>query len=45
MTATTALAGAVAGGASVLGNTPIDVVKTNLQGLQAERFNGTWDCI
>jgi len=37
--------GAIAGAISVLGNTPIDVVKTRMQGLEAHRFKGTWDCI
>jgi len=38
-------AGAVAGGASVFGNTPIDVVKTRMQGLEASKYNGMMDCI
>jgi len=38
-------AGAVAGGASVLGNTPIDVVKTKMQGLEAHKYKNSWDCI
>eukprot|EP01118_Nematostelium_gracile_P000063 TRINITY_DN10057_c0_g1_i2.p1 TRINITY_DN10057_c0_g1~~TRINITY_DN10057_c0_g1_i2.p1 ORF type:complete len:307 (-),score=84.69 TRINITY_DN10057_c0_g1_i2:22-942(-) len=37
-------AGAVAGGASVFGNTPIDVVKTRMQGLDAHKYSGSWDC-
>ncbi|CAG0895040.1 unnamed protein product [Cyprideis torosa] len=37
--------GAVAGAASVFGNTPIDVVKTRLQGLEAAKYKGTLDCI
>lgn len=41
----TALCGAVAGAASVYGNTPIDVVKTRLQGLDAAKYNGTLDCV
>jgi len=36
--------GAVAGAASVLGNTPIDVVKTRMQGLEASRYKGSIDC-
>lgn len=36
--------GAVAGAASVFGNTPIDVVKTRMQGLEASRYKGTLDC-
>uniref|UniRef100_A0A224XTT6 Citrate transport protein n=1 Tax=Panstrongylus lignarius TaxID=156445 RepID=A0A224XTT6_9HEMI len=36
--------GAVAGAASVFGNTPIDVVKTRMQGLEAAKYSGTLDC-
>lgn len=36
--------GAIAGAASVFGNTPIDVVKTRMQGLEAAKYNGTMDC-
>lgn len=36
--------GAVAGAASVFGNTPIDVVKTRMQGLDANKYTGTMDC-
>ncbi|XP_067014802.2 putative tricarboxylate transport protein, mitochondrial [Anabrus simplex] len=36
--------GAVAGAASVFGNTPIDVVKTRMQGLEASKYKNTWDC-
>lgn len=36
--------GAVAGAASVYGNTPIDVVKTRMQGLEAARYKNTMDC-
>jgi len=39
------LAGGVAGAASVFGNTPIDVVKTRMQGLEANKYKGTWDCV
>jgi len=38
-------AGAIAGSASVLGNTPIDVIKTKMQGLDAHRYTGAMDCI
>jgi solute carrier family 25 citrate transporter 1 len=38
------LSGALAGGASVLGNTPIDVVKTKMQGLEAHKYTGSLDC-
>ncbi|BES91447.1 Tricarboxylate transport protein [Nesidiocoris tenuis] len=36
--------GAIAGAASVYGNTPIDVVKTRMQGLEAHKYKGTLDC-
>jgi len=36
--------GAIAGAASVYGNTPIDVVKTRMQGLEAKKYKGTIDC-
>jgi solute carrier family 25 citrate transporter 1 len=36
--------GAVAGAASVFGNTPIDVVKTRMQGLDAHKYKSTADC-
>lgn len=36
--------GAVAGAASVFGNTPIDVVKTRMQGLEASKYSSTMDC-
>lgn len=36
--------GAIAGAASVFGNTPLDVVKTRMQGLEAHRYKNTWDC-
>ncbi|KAK2587243.1 hypothetical protein KPH14_002980 [Odynerus spinipes] len=37
--------GAVAGAASVFGNTPIDVVKTRMQGLEASKYKGSLDCV
>ncbi|XP_062517892.1 tricarboxylate transport protein, mitochondrial-like isoform X2 [Corticium candelabrum] len=37
--------GGVAGAASVFGNTPIDVVKTRMQGLDAAKYKNTWDCV
>merc|ERR1712066_705579 len=39
-----ALFGAIAGAASVLGNTPIDVIKTRMQGLDAHLYKNTWHC-
>ncbi|CAL8081670.1 unnamed protein product [Orchesella dallaii] len=36
--------GAVAGAASVFGNTPVDVVKTRMQGLEASKYKNTLDC-
>ncbi|XP_058805929.1 putative tricarboxylate transport protein, mitochondrial [Phymastichus coffea] len=36
--------GALAGAASVYGNTPIDVVKTRMQGLEAAKYKNSWDC-
>lgn len=40
----TGLFGAVAGACSVLGNTPLDVVKTRMQGLEAQKYKNTLDC-
>ncbi|XP_034048235.1 tricarboxylate transport protein B, mitochondrial [Thalassophryne amazonica] len=36
--------GAIAGAASVFGNTPLDVIKTRMQGLEAHKYKGTVDC-
>lgn len=36
--------GALAGAASVFGNTPLDVVKTRMQGLEAAKYKNTADC-
>uniref|UniRef100_A0A8B9RAK0 Solute carrier family 25 member 1 n=1 Tax=Astyanax mexicanus TaxID=7994 RepID=A0A8B9RAK0_ASTMX len=36
--------GAVAGAASVFGNTPLDVIKTRMQGLEAHKYRNTADC-
>lgn len=33
-----------AGAASVFGNTPLDVVKTRMQGLEAHLYKNTLDC-
>ncbi|CAH0548553.1 unnamed protein product [Brassicogethes aeneus] len=38
------LFGALAGAASVFGNTPVDVVKTRMQGLEAHKYKNTFDC-
>ncbi|XP_055903441.1 putative tricarboxylate transport protein, mitochondrial [Eupeodes corollae] len=38
------LFGTVAGAASVFGNTPLDVVKTRMQGLEASKYKNTVDC-
>ncbi|KAA0187847.1 Mitochondrial tricarboxylate/dicarboxylate carrier [Fasciolopsis buskii] len=40
----TGLFGIVAGAASVYGNTPLDVVKTRMQGLDAHKYKNTLDC-
>lgn len=36
--------GLVAGAVSVFGNTPVDVVKTRMQGLEAAKYKNTLDC-
>jgi len=41
----TFIIGGVAGAASVFGNTPVDVVKTRMQGLDAARYKSTLDCV
>jgi solute carrier family 25 citrate transporter 1 len=38
------LAGSVAGAVNVFANGPIDVVKTNMQGLSAHKYKNTFDC-
>lgn len=38
------LMGGFAGACSVFGNTPIDVVKTRMQGIEAKRYKNTLDC-
>lgn len=40
----TGVFGAVAGAASVFGNTPLDVIKTRMQGLEAHKYRNTLDC-
>uniref|UniRef100_A0A674CQY1 Solute carrier family 25 member 1 n=1 Tax=Salmo trutta TaxID=8032 RepID=A0A674CQY1_SALTR len=34
----------IAGAASVFGNTPLDVIKTRMQGLEAHKYKSTLDC-
>ena len=41
----TAAFGVIAGAISVYGNTPIDVVKTRLQGPEASKYRNTLDCL
>jgi solute carrier family 25 citrate transporter 1 len=36
--------GAFAGAASVYGNTPVDVIKTRMQGLEASKYKNSLDC-
>jgi len=38
------MCGALAGSASVIGNTPIDVVKTRMQGLESHKYKNSIDC-
>ena len=38
------LFGGFAGACLVLGNTPLDVVKTRMQSLDASKYKNTWDC-
>lgn len=40
----TGLFGGIAGACSVFGNTPVDVIKTRLQGLDAHKYKNTFDC-
>uniref|UniRef100_A0A1I8EXI6 Citrate transport protein n=1 Tax=Wuchereria bancrofti TaxID=6293 RepID=A0A1I8EXI6_WUCBA len=40
----TTLFGVFAGACSVYGNTPIDVVKTRMQGLEAKKYKNTINC-
>ena len=40
----TMAAGAIAGAASVIGNNPLDVVKSRMQGLDAKRYKNSLDC-
>lgn len=41
----TMFAGAVAGAASVFSNTPVDVIKTKMQGLDSNKYKNSWDCV
>ncbi|KAJ9588300.1 hypothetical protein L9F63_018324, partial [Diploptera punctata] len=43
-TLVTGIFGAFAGACSVFGNTPIDVLKTRMQGLEAKKYKNTLDC-
>ena len=36
--------GGFAGACSVMGNTPLDVIKTRMQGLEAAKYKNTLDC-
>ena len=29
----------------MFGNTPVDVVKTRMQGLEAHKYENSWDCV
>ncbi|CAF0842192.1 unnamed protein product [Adineta ricciae] len=40
----TGVFGLMAGAASVFGNTPLDVVKTRMQSLEASKYKNTFDC-
>ncbi len=40
----TGVFGLIAGAASVFGNTPLDVVKTRMQSLEAAKYKSTLDC-
>jgi len=40
----TGIFGLIAGAASVFGNTPLDVVKTRMQSLEASKYKSTFDC-
>jgi solute carrier family 25 citrate transporter 1 len=40
----TGVFGLIAGAASVFGNTPLDVVKTRMQSLEAAKYKNTFDC-
>ena len=40
----TMAAGAIAGAASVLGNNPLDVVKSRMQGLDSKKYKNSLDC-
>ena len=37
-------AGVFAGFCSTMGNNPVDVIKTKMQGVDAHKYNGFMDC-
>lgn len=41
----TLISGAIAGAASVFANTPIDVIKTKMQGLDSGKYKNSWECV
>lgn len=41
----TAVFGALGGAVSVYLNAPADIVKSRMQGLDAAKYRGTWDCL
>ncbi|CAD6996436.1 unnamed protein product [Ceratitis capitata] len=41
----TAVFGCLAGASAVIANTPIDTLKTRMQGLEAAKYKSTWDCV
>jgi solute carrier family 25 citrate transporter 1 len=40
----TGIFGLIAGATSVFGNTPVDVIKTRMQSLEASKYKTTFDC-
>ncbi|XP_067619941.1 tricarboxylate transport protein, mitochondrial-like [Eurosta solidaginis] len=41
----TVMIGLIAGGSAVFANTPIDTLKTRMQGLEAAKYKNSWDCL